>query len=191
MMGKSHPGFWILLLLISLVVPCVSAIAVPNYTPIFNIDGGDQGTDFVHYNESTRLASQVAPNTTPWEHWILAGLIGLGLFILSLLWSLNMTTPYVESAAIISAIAWVPIGFCSYASFAIDRIAGSGVTSQVSITEAAKVVQSHEFVYMESHLIYSEPIIGILMLAFLVVAILNTVRILALHKVLKGQSDRE
>lgn len=185
---KSPRAGFIPLLLVSAALFCVVSPVVafnPNFTPIFNINGGDQGTDYIHYNTTTQLAEAVVPNTTPWELWWASGLIGLLIFLISLYPSKN--TDVLEAESVMSVIAWVPIAFCSYSSWAIDRITGSGVTSQVAIAEAAKTIQSHEYVYMENHLIYSEPIIGLLMAVFFMIAIVNTVRLLSLRKELKGQ----
>lgn len=173
------------------IVTPVSAAFNPNFTPILNIKGGifdpDQGTDFVHYNTTTQLAESIVPNTTPWELWWASGLIGLVLFLVALYPSKR--TDVLEAEAVVSVMAWVPIAFCSYSSWAIDRITGMGVTSQVAIQEAQKVVQSHEYVYMENHVIYSEPVIGVLMAVFFLIAIGNTIRIVALHKSLQGRVE--
>ena len=102
--------------------------------------------------------------TTDWGLWILSGIIGLVLFLLSL--NASSVPAEVEIDAIISVIAWIPIAFCAYASFSVGRIVGTGI-----------------------QIIYSMPTIGVLMLVFLVVAILNTIRIIALHGVLKGKNE--
>jgi hypothetical protein len=94
----------------------------------------------------------------------MAGILGLILFLLSL--NASSVPADVEIDAIISVIAWIPIAFCAYASFSVGRIVGTGIQT-----------------------IYSMPTIGVLMMVFLVVAILNTVRIIALHKVLQGKNE--
>ena len=184
-MGLSHPGFWRAFLLISFIafvfIPLVSADL--NYTPIF-----DPTDDLVHFNHSYTLDRGTQ---TPWDLWLYAGLIGLGLFLLSLWWSLNMTTPYIEGAAIVSVVGWAPIGFCAWASFNLDRVVGYGVTGLIESQSANGQINEHEYVILINHVLYQFPIIGVLMLAFLVVAILNTVRIIALHRVLKGQSETQ
>ena len=107
----------------------------------------------------------IDPGTsTDWNIWILSGAIGLVLFLLSL--NASSVPAEVEIDAIISVIAWIPIAFCAYASFSISRIVGTGYQT-----------------------IYSMPTIGVLMMVFLVVAIINTIRIIALHRVLKGQNE--
>jgi hypothetical protein len=103
----------------------------------------------------------LAPSTyTPWDIWLLSGILALGLFI----FSLNPPTTQADSEidAIISVLAWLPAGFCAFASFSIGRITGPG-----SVT------------------LYSEPLIGILMIVFTLGCIANTFRIVAQHGVLK------
>jgi len=106
----------------------------------------------------------LAPNTsTDWNLWILSGIFGLLLFLLSL--NVPSTVMDVEIDAITSVMAWVPIAFCAYASFSIVRYVGVGVQT-----------------------LYSIPTIGIIMSIFLLVAIGNTIRIIALHKSFTGES---
>lgn len=103
----------------------------------------------------------LAPATyTPWDMWLLSGLLALGLFI----FSLNPPTTQADSEidAIISVLAWVPAGFCAFASFSIGRPIAAGVVT-----------------------LYSEPLIGILMIVFTFGCIANTFRIVAQHGVLK------
>jgi hypothetical protein len=102
--------------------------------------------------------------TTDWDLWVMAGILGLILFLLSL--NASSVPADVEIDAIISVIAWIPIAFCAYASFSVGRIVGTGYQT-----------------------IYSMPTIGVLMMVFLVVAIMNTIRIIALHKVLQGKNE--
>jgi hypothetical protein len=93
---------------------------------------------------------------TDWNLWIISGLIGVVLFVMTLA---APTSPVdVEIGAIISVMSWIPIAFCAYASFNVSRVMAPGVIT-----------------------IYSMPIVGILMGIFLVVAIGNTIRIVLLH----------
>jgi hypothetical protein len=115
-------------------------------------------------------ATSLAPNTyTPWDMWFVSGLLALGLFI----FSLNPpTTPAdCEIDAIISVLAWIPAGFCAFASFSIGKVIGPGYVT-----------------------LYSEPLIGLLMIVFTFGCVANTFRIVAQHGVLKlttgsGNSD--
>jgi hypothetical protein len=102
--------------------------------------------------------------STDWNLWMLSGVLGLVLFMISL--NASSVPAEVEIDAIVSVIAWIPIAFCAYASFSVGRIVGTGYQT-----------------------IYSMPTVGVLMMVFLVVAILNTIRIIALHRVLKGQNE--
>jgi hypothetical protein len=104
--------------------------------------------------------------STDWTIWILAGLIGLILFAFSL--SAPQSKSDVEIDTIISVMAWIPIGFCAYASFNVSRITGTGYQT-----------------------LYSYGTIGILMYIFLAVAILNTVRLIALHRVFSGNGSEQ
>jgi len=104
--------------------------------------------------------------STDWYLWILAGVIGLILFLISL--RPNHSGDEILINTIISVIAWLPIGFCAYSSFNVSRIT----------TETGYQT------------LYSYGTIGILMYAFLAVAILNTIRLIALHRVFTG-SDQE
>jgi hypothetical protein len=110
-------------------------------------------------------------NAVPSDIWLLSGVLGFILFYLSL-GKDTASTADLERDALISIIAWVPIAFTAYSSFAVDRITSSGVIG-VSM--------------VESHTIYSFTVIGILFAVFFLIAIVNTIRILSLRKELKGQ----
>ena len=103
-------------------------------------------------------------NTVDWNIWILSGLLGLVLFLLSLRASTSVAETELDIA--ISFMAWVPIAYCSYASFHVSRVIAAGVIT-----------------------VYVHPEIGFLMFVFLLVAVFNTVRLFAAHKVLKGEKE--
>ena len=103
--------------------------------------------------------------TTDFTVWILAGLLGLILFLISL--RPNHSEDEITLNIIISVLAWLPIGFCAYSSFNVSQITSTGYTT-----------------------LHSYSTIGILMFVFLVVAIMNTVRLIAIHRVFSG-SDQE
>jgi hypothetical protein len=129
--------------------------------------------EIIHYN----VTSTMDPGrTTPIEVWVTAALLGLGLFIASI--RVSTSTPELERDAIISVMAWVPIGFTAATAFAVDRISSYGVTAG-----------TNEYVLMEHHTIYHFDILGYLYAILLLFAIINTIRILALHKSLKLQND--
>ena len=124
---------------------------------------GDSGS-----NITRTLSQTLALNTdtsTDIYIWAVAGLLGLILFLISLRPSHSSDEIIIN--AIISIIAWLPIGFCAYTSFNVSRITSTGYQT-----------------------LYSYGTIGILMYAFLAVAILNTIRLIALHSVFTG-SDNE
>ncbi len=100
--------------------------------------------------------------STSWDVWILSGIAGIILFIMSLNTRTNPSD--VEVDATYSVIAWVPTLFCAYASFNVSRITGTGYVT-----------------------LYSMPVVGILMGVFFIVEIANTLRIVALHRTLKGE----
>jgi hypothetical protein len=107
--------------------------------------------------------SSLDPGTsTDWTLWVLSGLLGLILFLFSLNASASSTE--VEIDAILSVMAWIPIAFCAYASFNVSRVIGIGTVT-----------------------LYSYGSVGMLMTAFLLLAIGNTIRLVLLHRVFKGE----
>ena len=111
-----------------------------------------------------------ATNATPMSIWAATALIGLVLF----LWTLKarMLASELEADAIISILAWIPLGYTVPTSFAVDRLVG------------VFAVRGSTGVYtmMEDHIVYSFPIIGIVYGILTFAAVLNTMRILSLHK---------
>lgn len=104
--------------------------------------------------------------STDWNIWILSGLIGMVLFLASL--NAPSSKANVEVDAILSVMAWIPIGFCAYASFSVSRVVGTGYQT-----------------------LYSFTVVGVLMFVFLVVAIINTLRIIALHRMFSSNPEQE
>ena len=89
-----------------------------------------------------------------------------------------MSIAQLESDLAISVIAWVPIAYTAVTSFAVDRVvAAFALTSGTSYT------------VIEDHIIYHFDAIGILYGIGILIAIINTVRIVSLHKALKLQSE--
>jgi hypothetical protein len=103
--------------------------------------------------------------STDWYIWILSGILGLVLFLFSL--RPNHSGDDIVINAIISVMSWLPIGFCAYASFNVSRI-----TTDTGFQT-----------------LYSYGTIGILMFVFLAVAILNTVRLILLHRAFSGSEQ--
>ena len=119
------------------------------------------------FSVSAADTTTLAPSTyTPWDIWLLSGMIALALFI----FSLNPPTSQADSEidAIISVLAWVPAGFCAFSSFSIGRIVGVG-----SVT------------------LFSFPLIGLLMIVFTFGCIANTFRIVAQHGALRGEQENQ
>jgi hypothetical protein len=107
----------------------------------------------------------LAPTTyTDWDMWLLSGLLALGLFVFSLNPPLSQADSEID--AIISVLAWVPAGFCAFASFSVGKIVGVG-----SVT------------------LFSLPLIGLLMIVFTFGCVANTFRIVAQHGALRGQQE--
>lgn len=103
---------------------------------------------------------------TDWNLWIISGLLGLILFLASL--RVATGSADVEIDAIISVLAWIPIGYCAYGSFHVNRYIAPGIIT-----------------------IYSQAPVGMLMFAFLMLAIGNTLRLVVLHRAFKGEDTGE
>ena len=125
------------------------------------------------YNATTITHINTLGTATPFDIWMFAQILGWLLFFVSL-------TPAQESGelernAMISVLAWIPIGFTAYASFAVDRLTSTNIVVGTDV--------------IESHTLYSFDVLGVLYGIFFVIAIVNTIRIVALHRALRLQSD--
>jgi hypothetical protein len=156
----------ILLLIVMCISICspVLAATTPNFTPYFNDDGGLQGTDFSHYNRT-----EVIDKTgyTPLPIFLFVAIAALCLLIFSYRYNNDLT-------------GWLAIAFSlgtAISSRTIDIVTSSGVTSQVAITEATKIVQSHEYVSMEMHTIYHPEFLTVIYAICFILSILNVYRI--------------
>jgi hypothetical protein len=156
----------------------VSAVTNLNFTPAFDSD------DQVHYNVSSHIDTSGA---TPFEVWGVAALAGLVLFFISL--KVSTSTAEIERDALISVISWIPLAFTAYTSFAVDRITFYGAAGLVESQAANGAIQFHEYTLLENHVIYHFDVIGILFAILFVIAIINTIRILAIHKSLRLQQE--
>jgi len=157
-------------------VTCTGDCPFGNYTRVIG------GNVSVRINQSFTLDDG---KSTPWELWILSGIIGLFLFLVSLMGVTSKGN--LERNIIVSVMAWIPIGFCAYASFAINELVSFGVTSAMVVS--GNVSNISEYVLLENHILSSNPIVGILMFVFLVVAIVNTLRLIALHRMFQGEQE--
>lgn len=154
-------------LLILAILFCITLPASAEFTPVIS-------NDSVHYN----VTSHIDPGTsTPFDIWILAALLSFVLFFISL--TTPKSTAEGERDAIISVMAWVPIAFTAYASFAVDRVTAAGTTTT---SESGMVL-------LENHVIYHFDVIGILFAVFFIIAVVNTIRLLSIHKALRLQYE--
>ena len=118
----------------------------------------------VLYNVTSKLYSL---NSTPWEVWLLAAAAGAFLFILSL--RPSETSDQNSQNIVLSIMAWIPIAFTALASFAVDRMTAIAMTA-----DDASLI--------ETHTVYSFDLVGYIFGVFLLVAIINTFRLVAVGK---------
>ena len=125
----------------------------------------------VLYNVTSKIYEL---NAVPMEIWVLSGLLGIILVILSL--------PPAESKgdvmrnAIISFMAWIPLAFTALNAFHVDDMTGVILTSD-------------DLAIIEAHTIYSFDLIGYLFGLATVLAIFNTIRIVMLNKSFSDNVD--
>ena len=115
---------------------------------------------------------------TPFSLWAAAALIGLGMFLYTL--QTRTSTAQLESDIAVSVIAWIPLAFTAVTSFAVDRIVSAFALSSGT-----------SYTIIEDHIIYHFDALGILFGALTLVAIINTIRIISLHKALKLQTEMQ
>ena len=111
--------------------------------------------------------------TTPFSIWAVMALAGPALLLYTV--HTRLTPAELEADFIVSVAAWVPIAFTAYSSFAVDRIVSSFMLS-------GQIV--------ENHIIYSFDIFGFGYAILLLVAILNTIRIIILHRKFTADPER-
>lgn len=162
---KAHVFLVVLIVSLSVIVPCMAADFSPEVTG-----------DSVHYNITRHFDEGT---TTPQTIWLLAAILGVGLFLWTII-SAPKSTSDLERDAVMSVIAWVPIGFTAITSFAVEEVtsAGTAVTADSGI------------VLLENHVIHDYSLIGILFGILLLIAIINTIRILTLHKSLRLEQEK-
>jgi hypothetical protein len=159
-----------------LILPLLLVTALLLTFLVSAVDFNPQVTgDSVHYNVTTHIDTS---NATPFDIWLLAAVLGTILFFWTIIGK-PASTSDVERDAVISVVAWVPIAFTAYSSFAVERITSSGTVS----TAASGIV------LLENHVIYHFDAIGIIFAILFVIAIINTIRILAVHKALRLQQE--
>jgi hypothetical protein len=116
-----------------------------------------QPTDIVVINQTYTISNNPA---TPFIVWAAAGYLGILLLILSF-FSFSK-----GEEGLISILAWIPLGFAMFTSFAVDVVNGSGV-----------VGGGGTYALIENHTIYAFNTIAILYFVLLAFAIANTYRI--------------
>jgi hypothetical protein len=106
------------------------------------------------------------PGTTPFNIWVGAIIVGIILMMFSFLKFQN------GEEGLISIMAWIPIGYAAFTSFAVDRITSIGYSADALGTP----------ILIEIHTIGDYGTIAILLIVLLVFAIGNTYRIWASQK---------
>ena len=118
----------------------------------------------VFYNVTTKVYEL---NATPIEVWVLAGLLGVILFILSLRGVESKGD--IDQGVSLSIMSWIPIAFTALTSFAVDKMTAVTLTSD-------------DMALLETHTVYSFDLVGYIFAVFLLVAIINTFRLVALRR---------
>ena len=154
-----------LLMLVLVSIPAVSAYS-DSYTPVL------PNTSTVHINQT--YVHDTSPGT-PWTLWVGAGVIAALLFLYSL--QARTSVAELERDAVVSVLAWIPAAYFAYSSFAVDKLEGAGLVAIPSINGT-----STEYTYIAAHTIYHFDVIGILAIAFLLLCVLNTIRIISNYK---------
>ena len=170
---------WILACL-ALLLLCSPALAVnPNFTPIFDV------ADEVHINASSMHDTDAA---TPWWVWGSTILLGLGFFIYSL--QTRTSTGDLERDGVVSVMAWFPLAYAAVTSFNVSMVTGMGVTGLIESQAPNGAINTHEYVLLQNTMIYHFPTVGIALAVVFVIAIVNTLRIISMHKTLKAQQEQ-
>lgn len=110
---------------------------------------------------------------TPFQIWAVMAIVGPALVLLTL--RARLAPAELEADFVMSVAAWIPIAFTAYSSFAVDRIVSSFMTSTGGI--------------VENHVIYHFDLFGYGYAVLLLIAVLNTVRIITLHNKLQFQPE--
>ena len=126
---------------------------------------------------TTRVYILDESGTTPFNVWAGAILLGLALIIISF-----VHFPHGEEG-LISIMAWIPIAFSMFTSFAVETVSGTGV--------GAGLAGSTDITSVEVHTVHHFDVPAILLLIMLAFAIGNTYRIYANMKAMKEMSQAE
>lgn len=111
---------------------------------------------------------------TPYTVWAVMAIAGPLLLLYTV--RTRLAPAELEADFVMSVAAWIPIAFTAYSSFKVDRIISSFMTTSGGL--------------VEDHLIYTFDIFGYGYAVLLLVAVLNTVRIIILHRNLQFKANR-
>lgn len=161
--GTNLPKCLLLVILLSMIA--VPVFGAPNFTPVFDI------TDHIHVNSSSRLSNDAS---TPFMVWVGAILIGLILVVLSLMGNKLFTN---GEEGLVSIMAWFPIAFALYTSFAVDIVDGFGATGGANAPVVNGTYATNDWVLLVNHTVYHFDVAAIGLLIFLFFAFGNTYRI--------------
>jgi hypothetical protein len=136
---------------------------------IISLVGFAQAAPIPNYTQISHITN--SSGTMPFPLWFSAGLIGFALF----LWTLppRKETAELEYIGAVSVISWIPIGVTTYFAWSVDSISVIGDTF------------NNTYQFFEIHQIQHFEVVGIIYGVLFVVAIINTIRIFALHRSLR------
>lgn len=159
-----------------LMVSPVIAAGDVNMTPLFD------NSDLVHYNVSSVVSND---QSTPFIVWFAAAVAGIVLLVLSFMSGLFSD----GEEGLVSILAWLPLGFATYTSRAVDMVNAYGVTGIAEAPVGANGAYSfNEYVLMEAHTVYHFDVITVVLFVLLVFSFGNTYRIWATQKKMKELS---
>jgi hypothetical protein len=164
------PLFFVLFISL-LLLPVVVSAAPAEYTRQF------MNSETVVVNQSYVIDQT---GTTPFAVWAGCIILGFALLIISFL-----QFPMGEEV-LVSVLAWIPFGYATFTSFAVDMMGGFGVAAvNLSTTKSP----FSEFALMENHIIYHFDVAAVILLILTVFAVGNTFRIAANQKRLKEMAE--
>ena len=131
---------------------------VANFTPAFCV------TEQVHYNVSYIIANQ-PPNMTTAVVFIVFGMVGLGLLLLSVM---NIDPVCNDLSGVLASLF---LSITTVQAFAVDTVTGFGVTGVVNPGNV------NEFVLMENHTIYHYDFWGVAFGILFIISMANLYRL--------------
>jgi len=161
----------------------------PNSPHTINVtDDVNYGNNLIYTSgniTSMKINQSLAQDPTsgranPWDLWVLAGLLGIALLILSLIKPRLYRMDY-EINIILSVAAWPFLWYFTWGALtSIDRVVGVGMTSTGSTA-----------IMVTQHILYSFPVIGWIGVAADVAAIFVTVILVAQFNLFKDNEEKE